>query len=144
MPALAEIGAHLRADSSPGVAPWAYVVLWLGLLQLGYAVYLIQLPDWSSLWTAAQASLLVAAALCGRAGGRTGGQAGKHSHRGTGAGRPAPGGPPYPMVSDHGEPVTADRIPCRAIEPALASPVRVFTATRRAGQLGPGRQAPVK
>ena len=60
-PAGWEIGEHLLADRSPGVAAWAYVVLWLATVQLGYALYLVQLPDWSSLWVAAHACLLIAA-----------------------------------------------------------------------------------
>jgi hypothetical protein len=60
-PAIWEIGEHLFADRSPGLATWAYLVLWLGLVQLAYAVYLAQLPDWSSLWVVAHACLLIAA-----------------------------------------------------------------------------------
>ncbi len=61
LPAIWEIGAHLLADQSPGLAPWAFVVLCLGLVQLGYALYLVQLPDWSSVWVTAHACLLTAA-----------------------------------------------------------------------------------
>ncbi len=60
-PALWEVVEHLRADKSPGVAPWAHLVLWVGVVQLSYAIYLIQLPDWSSVWMTAHASLLVSA-----------------------------------------------------------------------------------
>ena len=61
LPAVWEIGEHLLVDQSPGVAPWAYLVLWLGVVQLGYVLYLVQLPDWSSVWVAAHACLLIAA-----------------------------------------------------------------------------------
>ena len=61
LPAAWEIGEHLLVDPSPGVAPWAYLVLWLAVVQIGYALYLIQLPDFSSVWVAAYACLLIAA-----------------------------------------------------------------------------------
>jgi hypothetical protein len=60
-PALGEVVEHLRAEHSPGVAPWAHLVLWVGVIQLSYAIYLIQLADWSSAWMTAHASLLVSA-----------------------------------------------------------------------------------
>ena len=39
LPAVWEIGEHLLVDPSPGVAPWAYLVLWLAVVQIGYALY---------------------------------------------------------------------------------------------------------
>ena len=47
------------ADSveSPGIARWAHVVLMLGVVQIAYAVYLFQLPDWTSVWVVTLHSL---------------------------------------------------------------------------------------
>lgn len=61
LPALWEVAQHLRADQSTGIAPWAHVVLCLAVIQLGYAIYLIQIPDWSSAWVTALACLVASA-----------------------------------------------------------------------------------
>ena len=42
LPAMWEIREHLHTEHSSGIAPWAYLLLWLGVVQLGYAVYLDQ------------------------------------------------------------------------------------------------------
>lgn len=62
LPAVEEVRQSLTANTSIGVAPWAYVVLWMGLVQWGYAIYLFQLPDFSSAWVTAHACLAVAVA----------------------------------------------------------------------------------
>ncbi len=41
---------------------WAYALLLLATLQLAYAIYLVQIPDWSSVWVVSIASLLLATA----------------------------------------------------------------------------------
>lgn len=41
---------------------WAYVLVLIGVLQLAYAVYLVQIPDWSSVWIISIATLLLATA----------------------------------------------------------------------------------
>lgn len=61
LPAAAEMVEHFRAPESPGVALWAYVILWIACVQLGYAVFLVLLPDWASAWVVAQACLLISA-----------------------------------------------------------------------------------
>ena len=61
-PAVYEIVDHLRhADTSPGVARWAYLLILLGVVQLAYAAYVGQLPDWSAIWMATLFTLLLAA-----------------------------------------------------------------------------------
>jgi hypothetical protein len=44
------------------VPPWVFALLITGVLQLAYAVYLAQAPDWSALWTSTLATLAAAAA----------------------------------------------------------------------------------
>lgn len=44
-----------------GVATWALVLLLLGVLQGVYALYLVQLPDWSTVWVVSIAMLVLAA-----------------------------------------------------------------------------------
>ncbi len=41
---------------------WAYGLILLGILQLAYAIYLAQIPDWSSVWVVSLATLLLATA----------------------------------------------------------------------------------
>lgn len=60
VPAAFDIMAHLRTAGSPGVAVWAYLSLWIALLEVGYAIYLMQLPDWSSVWVGTLVSLAIA------------------------------------------------------------------------------------
>ncbi|MEZ6111411.1 MAG: hypothetical protein R3C99_10385 [Pirellulaceae bacterium] len=59
-PAVREVFEHLRDIDSPGVARWAHVIVVFCTLQLVYAVFLAQLPDWSSVWVVAVVSLLLA------------------------------------------------------------------------------------
>ena len=63
-PAVWDIVEYLRAEEldTPFVARWALVLLFLGIVQLAYAVYLFQLPDWSSVWVVTVMLLLLAAA----------------------------------------------------------------------------------
>lgn len=48
----------LRNEAPQPFARWTYGALILGLIQMAYAVYLIQLPDWSSVWVVAVLSLV--------------------------------------------------------------------------------------
>jgi hypothetical protein len=50
-----------RNPEQPPVPPWVFAVLITGVVQLGYAVYLAQVPDWSALWTTTIATLAAAA-----------------------------------------------------------------------------------
>ena len=61
VPALAHVVRLPAADAAPGLGRWIHLSLLLGGLQLAYAVYVLQLPDWSTVWTVALVSLLVAA-----------------------------------------------------------------------------------
>jgi hypothetical protein len=45
-----------------GVSNWAFVLLLIGLVQGVYAFYLVQLPDWSTVWVASIVMLIAAAA----------------------------------------------------------------------------------
>jgi hypothetical protein len=57
-----DIVDHFRfLEDSPGVSRWAFVILLLGCLQIAYALYVAQLPDWSSVWVLALACLALAA-----------------------------------------------------------------------------------
>lgn len=46
-----------RLDPPRPMARWAFAAFVVGLLQLAYAFYLIQLPDWASVWVVAILSL---------------------------------------------------------------------------------------
>jgi hypothetical protein len=59
-PAVMEIVRHVRDPLSPGVENWAYLALLVCGIQLIYAFYLVQLPDWSSVWVTMIATSLVA------------------------------------------------------------------------------------
>lgn len=57
-----DIVDHFRfLDDSPGVSRWAFLLLLLGCVQIAYAFYAAQLPDWSSVWVVALACLALAA-----------------------------------------------------------------------------------
>ncbi|MDX1947092.1 MAG: hypothetical protein SFU86_16960 [Pirellulaceae bacterium] len=58
----------LDAVDAPSVARWALVLFFLGVVQLAYAVYLFQLPDWTSVWVVTMYSLLMAAIYAGTLG----------------------------------------------------------------------------
>lgn len=49
-PSIAEVIRHVTDFDSTGVEAWAYFVFLLTAIQLVYALYLVQLPDWSTLW----------------------------------------------------------------------------------------------
>jgi hypothetical protein len=50
-----------NADAPP-TPPWVFALLITCVLQIGYAIYLAQAPDWSALWTTTVATLAAAAA----------------------------------------------------------------------------------
>jgi hypothetical protein len=51
-PAVWDVIEYLQAEEldTPFVARWALVLFFVGVVQLAYAVYLFQLPDWTSVW----------------------------------------------------------------------------------------------
>ena len=51
-PALDQLSAHLRAVNGQPLDRWVALVLVIGIVQLAYVVYLVQLPDWSTVWMA--------------------------------------------------------------------------------------------
>ncbi len=60
-PSLWEISDYLRTDSTLTIAPWAFLLLVLGIVQLGCIMLLVQVPDWSSVWIVTLQSLALAA-----------------------------------------------------------------------------------
>jgi hypothetical protein len=62
IPAGREIAEHFRVEDGSLLHRWVYASLLICGLQLAYAGYLIQLPDWSSVWVVTIFSLIVAAA----------------------------------------------------------------------------------
>lgn len=60
-PAIWEIVDHLGNEDSPGVAVWALGLLAIAGLQVAYAVFLMQIPDWSSVRVVALVLLAYAA-----------------------------------------------------------------------------------
>lgn len=61
VPAIIDVVEHSLSDTSEGLSRWACGLLLVGLLQCAYAVYLVQLPDWSSVWVVTCFSLVIAA-----------------------------------------------------------------------------------
>lgn len=59
-PAAQEIVKHVQLDDGSLLNRWVYASLLIGGLQLAYAGYLAQLPDWSSVWVVTVFSLVVA------------------------------------------------------------------------------------
>jgi hypothetical protein len=61
IPAAWDVADYWRLADSQFVARWALVLVGLGLVQIAYAVYLVQLPDWTSVWVVTLHSLALAA-----------------------------------------------------------------------------------
>jgi hypothetical protein len=61
IPGVWDVIEHLTIEDSPYVARWAFLLLALGLVQIGYSVYLIQLPDWTTVWVVTLYALAMAA-----------------------------------------------------------------------------------
>jgi hypothetical protein len=61
IPAIIDVVEHLLSQTSDGLSRWACALLFVGLLQSAYAFYLIQLPDWSSVWVVTTFTLALAA-----------------------------------------------------------------------------------
>lgn len=59
-PAVWEIIDYLSAPDDLGIQRWAFLILMLGGVQIGYAVYVAQLPDWTTAWMASLFALLLA------------------------------------------------------------------------------------
>ena len=62
-PAVTHVLEHCRVDPSQGVSPWACGLLLMGVIQLAYAFFLVQLPDWSTAWVITLLTLVVAAVV---------------------------------------------------------------------------------
>ncbi len=50
IPATYDVVRYLSNTDSEFVGRWAFMLFFLGLIHLAYAIYLAQLPDWSSAW----------------------------------------------------------------------------------------------
>lgn len=60
IPAVRDILDHLRSVDSAGVARWACLLLLVAMIQFAYAIYMVQLPDWSTVWVVSLATLSLA------------------------------------------------------------------------------------
>ena len=60
IPAFMDVMDHLQTVRSAGVSPWALLVLLASCLQVAYALYMAQMPDWSTVWVASVVNLLLA------------------------------------------------------------------------------------
>jgi hypothetical protein len=47
-PAVREVFLHCITETSPGIDPWAPIVILLAVVQFAYALYVVQIPDWST------------------------------------------------------------------------------------------------
>jgi len=68
IPALLDVLQHARQADSAGISRWALALLLAAGLQIAYAVYLMQLPDWGTAWVMSLVMLVLAtvyAALLG-------------------------------------------------------------------------------
>jgi hypothetical protein len=59
LPAAMDVIEHLRTPDSPGIPRWVFALMLACGLQLAYAVYLFQLPDWSTVWVVSLAMLVL-------------------------------------------------------------------------------------
>ena len=48
IPGVLEVVRHFQDFDSQGVESWAYFVFFFSGIQLAYAIYMVQLPDWST------------------------------------------------------------------------------------------------
>jgi hypothetical protein len=60
-PAVWDVLQYVQAVEGAYVARWALIVLALGAVQVAYAIYLAQLPDWTSGWVVTVFALATAA-----------------------------------------------------------------------------------
>ncbi len=60
IPAVLDIIEHLRSVDSVGVARWAYLLLLVAMVQSAYTIYMVQLPDWGTVWVVSLATLILA------------------------------------------------------------------------------------
>ncbi|MCA9122040.1 MAG: hypothetical protein H6822_12200 [Planctomycetaceae bacterium] len=60
VPAIIDVTEHWLSPTSGGVSRWACVLMLVALIQSAYALYLIQLPDWSSVWVVTFFTLAIA------------------------------------------------------------------------------------
>ena len=56
-PAVLDAVEHFRTAESLGVSRWAFLLLLAGTIQITYAVYMVQLPDWSTVWVVSLVTL---------------------------------------------------------------------------------------
>ena len=61
VPAVWDVMEFLQTADTTFVARWALALFFLGVVQLAYAVYLFQLPDWTTVWVVTLFSLALAA-----------------------------------------------------------------------------------
>lgn len=61
VPASMEFFDFLNQDQALRMPRWVYLVAVASLIQFAYAIYLVQIPDWGSLWSATIALLFLAA-----------------------------------------------------------------------------------
>jgi hypothetical protein len=61
-PAVLDVVQHFQSVESTGIPRWAWILFLLGGIQIGYAVYLCQLPDWASVWVVSIVTLGLATA----------------------------------------------------------------------------------
>ncbi len=61
IPGALEVARYLSDVEDYAIGRFAFVMFLLGSLHLAYALYLVQMPDWSSSWTLTAATLLEAA-----------------------------------------------------------------------------------
>lgn len=60
VPSVLDLVDHIQSDRSKGVACWAVTLFVVSLIEAAYAVYLLQSPDWSTVWMVAIWTLLIA------------------------------------------------------------------------------------
>ena len=71
IPALLDMVAHARQADSAGISRWALALFLAGGLQIAYAVYLMQLPDWATAWVMSIVMLVCATAYAALLGALT-------------------------------------------------------------------------
>lgn len=59
-PAIWDVVEYLSIPDATFIARWAILLVMVAVIQIGYAIYLIQLPDWSTVWMVTLAWLATA------------------------------------------------------------------------------------
>ena len=59
IPGFVDVASANSGEEGGHIAPWAFWTMFIGAMQLLYVVYLVQVPDWSSVWVVSILNLII-------------------------------------------------------------------------------------